>query len=171
MDEPNEITLDGVIQRMITALNGASDKTRITMRRSIGVHWNLTNPKVKFAFWHLFSADDLAFIERYRKEDVMFAVASIACYQDRGSGNIELPQYLKRKYISPDTSDSECGRIEDLIGKPITSSGEQLRAIVRWAVRAMENDNKLDLYRLAKDLWYWNNGKTQDRWGKIIACA
>ena len=168
--ETKNMAADEVIKKMITGLNRLPTENRTLLRRNAGRPWERVPVDVKIVFWTLFSEDEERLIRRMRKEPAMFTVASIACCQDPGSGDIRFEKFLRNLYHDPTASCNQQRKIQNFIARPIIYSGVFLQELVQFAKRAINEGYQLNIFALAHDMWFWGyNDGTRDKWGRTIA--
>ena len=149
-----------------------SDSDRIQLGRMTG--YNVQNAmstirgrKAVIIFMSLFPDEKLSKTAR----DVMFFACCGACAQVRNGKAVTIEWYISRIYNDEDnTSDSQRARIREMLSEDVTMNGNLLRRLGTYVQRAQREGFRIDCYRMAWDLLFWNfvNKWNRERWVRRI---
>lgn len=154
-----------------------SDSDRIQLGRMTG--YNVQNAmstirgrKAVITFMSLFPD---GMYEKLSKtvRDVLFFACCGACAQAR-SGKakaVTIEWYIGLIYNDEDnTSDSQRARIREMLSEDVTLNGNLLRRLGAYVQRAQREGFRIDCYRMAWDLLFWNfvNKWNRERWVRRI---
>ena len=103
--------------------------------------------------------------------DVLFFACCGACAQVRTGKAVTIEWYISLIYNDEDnTSDSQRARIREMLSEDVTLNGNLLRRLGTYVQRAQREGFRIDFYRMAWDLLFWNyvNKWNRERWVRQI---
>lgn len=103
--------------------------------------------------------------------DVLFFACCGACAQARSGKAVTIEWYIGLIYNDEDnTSDSQRARIREMLSEDVTMNGNLLRRLGTYVRRAQREGFRIDCYRMAWDLLFWNfvNKWNRERWVRRI---
>lgn len=103
--------------------------------------------------------------------DVMFFACCGSCAQARSGKAVTIEWYISLIYNDEDnTSDSQRARIREMLSEDVTMNGNLLRRLGTYVQRAQREGFRIDFYRMAWDLLFWNfvNKWNRERWVRRI---
>ena len=152
-----------------------SDSDRIQLGRMTG--YNVQNAmstirgrKAVIIFMSLFPDEMYEKLSKTAR-DVMFFACCGACAQVRNGKAVTIEWYISLIYNDEDnTSDSQRARIREMLSEDVTMNGNLLRRLGTYVQRAQREGFRIDCYRMAWDLLFWNfvNKWNRERWVRRI---
>ena len=163
---------------MVAVLNktlALSDSDRIQLGRMTG--YNVQNAmstirgrKAVIIFMSLFPDEMYEKLSKIAR-DVMFFACCGACAQARSGKAVTIEWYISRIYNDENnTSDSQRARIREMLSEDVTMNGNLIRRLGAYVQRAQREGFRIDFYRMAWDLLFWNfvNKWNRERWVRRI---
>ena len=163
---------------MVDVLNktlALSDSDRIQLGRMTG--YNVQNAmstirgrKAVIIFMSLFPDEMYEKLSKTAR-DVMFFACCGACAQVRNGKAVTIEWYISRIYNDENnTSDSQRARIREMLSEDVTMNGNLIRRLGAYVQRAQREGFRIDFYRMAWDLLFWNfvNKWNRERWVRRI---
>lgn len=163
---------------MVAVLNktlALSDSDRIQLGRMTG--YNVQNAmstirgrKAVIIFMSLFPDEMYEKLSKIAR-DVMFFACCGACAQTRNGKAVTIEWYISRIYNDENnTSDSQRARIREMLSEDVTMNGNLIRRLGAYVQRAQREGFRIDFYRMAWDLLFWNfvNKWNRERWVRRI---
>ena len=163
---------------MVAVLNktlALSDSDRIQLGRMTG--YNVQNAmstirgrKAVIIFMSLFPDEMYEKLSKIAR-DVMFFACCGACAQARNGKAVTIEWYISRIYNDENnTSDSQRARIREMLSEDVTMNGNLIRRLGAYVQRAQREGFRIDFYRMAWDLLFWNfvNKWNRERWVRRI---
>ena len=163
---------------MVAVLNktlALSDSDRIQLGRMTG--YNVQNAmstirgrKAVIIFMSLFPDEMYEKLSKIAR-DVMFFACCGACAQARNGKFVTIEWYISRIYNDENnTSDSQRARIREMLSEDVTMNGNLIRRLGAYVQRAQREGFRIDCYRMAWDLLFWNfvNKWNRERWVRRI---
>lgn len=163
---------------MVAVLNktlALSDSDRIQLGRMTG--YNVQNAmstirgrKAVIIFMSLFPDEMYEKLSKTAR-DVMFFACCGACAQVRNGKAVTIEWYISRIYNDENnTSDSQRARIREMLSEDVTMNGNLIRRLGAYVQRAQREGFRIDCYRMAWDLLFWNfvNKWNRERWVRRI---
>lgn len=152
-----------------------SDSDRIQLGRMTG--YNVQNAmstirgrKAVITFMSLFPDGMYEKLSKTAR-DVLFFACCGACAQARSGKAVTIEWYIGLIYNDEDnTSDSQRARIREMLSEDVTLNGNLLRRLGTYVQRAQREGFRIDCYRMAWDLLFWNfvNKWNRERWVRRI---
>lgn len=152
-----------------------SDSDRIQLGRMTGYNVQtamstIRGRKAVITFMSLFPD---GMYERLSKtvRDVLFFACCGSCAQVRSGKAVTIEWYISLIYNDEDnTSDSQRARIREMLSEDITLNGNLIRRLGTYVQRAQREGFRIDFYRMAWDLLFWNyvNKWNRERWVRQI---
>lgn len=152
-----------------------SDSDRIQLGRMTG--YNVQNAmstirgrKAVIIFMSLFPDEMYEKLSKTAR-DVMFFACCGACAQVRNGKAVTIEWYISRIYNDENnTSDSQRARIREMLSEDVTMNGNLIRRLGAYVQRAQREGFRIDFYRMAWDLLFWNfvNKWSRERWVRRI---
>ena len=163
---------------MVAVLNktlALSDSDRIQLGRMTG--YNVQNAmstirgrKAVIIFMSLFPDEMYEKLSKIAR-DVMFFACCGACAQTRNGKAVTIEWYISRIYNDENnTSDSQRARIREMLSEDVTMNGNLIRRLGAYVQRAQREGFRINFYRMAWDLLFWNfvNKWNRERWVRRI---
>ena len=163
---------------MVAVLNktlALSDSDRIQLGRMTG--YNVQNAmstirgrKAVIIFMSLFPDEMYEKLSKFAR-DVMFFACCGACAQTRNGKAVTIEWYISRIYNDENnTSDSQRARIREMLSEDVTMNGNLIRRLGAYVQRAQREGFRINFYRMAWDLLFWNfvNKWNRERWVRRI---
>ena len=152
-----------------------SDSDRIQLGRMTGYNVQtamstIRGRKAVITFMSLFPDEMYEKLSKTAR-DVMFFACCGACAQVRSGKAVTIEWYISLIYNDEDnTSDSQRARIREMLSEDITLNGNLLRRLGTYVQRAQREGFRIDCYRMAWDLLFWNyvNKWNRERWVRRI---
>lgn len=152
-----------------------SDSDRIQLGRMTG--YNVQNAmstirgrKAVITFMSLFPDGMYEKLSKTAR-DVLFFACCGACAQARSGKAVTIEWYISLIYNDEEnTSDSQRARIREMLSEDVTLNGNLLRRLGTYVQRAQREGFRIDCYRMAWDLLFWNfvNKWNRERWVRRI---